>query len=316
VESLAARVDPMPPDFASLLPPDLRRRAHARLAERIDPARVRHKPLSLLRQEARRALDQFLDAECVISNRAERDRLAEDLLAEAAGCGPLEELFRDEAVREILALAPAQVICRRNDAWLPTSARFRDAEQYLAVLSRFAETGEPCVPGSAPAGGFDVRLGNGFHLMAILPPAVMGQAPLALFVRGAAARPSAGSVIISAPQAAPSGVVPVPSGVVPAPSGHRSGARPGLPAAPPRATTDSDTLPVIDPAARLRQRLTERIITKFAAAGMYDLNQIPLPELRKIVLAHVQEFCHVERLGYDAARQEMIALEILAGMNR
>jgi hypothetical protein len=305
VELLPARVDPMPPAFASPLSPELRRKAHARLAERIDPARVRHKPLSLLRQEARRVLEQFLDAECLIPGRAERDRLTEDLLAEAVGCGPLEELFRDEAVREILILTPTQVICRRNDDWLPTSVRFRDAEQYRAVLTRYAEIGESCVPGSSATGGFDVRLGNGFHVLAIVPPSVMEQTPLALFVRGAAARPSSGSVIISAPQAAPSGVMPVPSG-----------RRSGIHTAPPRETTDSDTLPVIDPAARLRQRLTERIIRKFAAAGVYDLNQIPLPELRKIVLAQVQEFCHAERLGHDNARQEMLALEILAGMTR
>jgi hypothetical protein len=305
VESLAARVDPMPPSPTPSIPPELRRKAHARLAERIDPARVRHKPLSLLRQEARRFLEQFLDTECLIPSRAERDRLTEDLLAEATGCGPLEELFRDEAVREILILTPTQVICRRNDDWLPTSVRFRDAEQYRAVLTRYAEIGELCVPGSSATGGFDVRLGNGFHVLAIVPPTVMEQMPLALFVRGAATRPSSGSVVVSAP-----------SGVVPVSSGHRSGTRSGLHAAPPRETTDSDTLPVIDPAARLRQRLTERIIMKFAAAGMYDLNQIPLPELRKIVLAQVQEFCHAERLGHDHARQEMLALEILAGMNR
>jgi hypothetical protein len=71
-----------------------------------------------------------------------------------------------------------------------------------------------------------------------------------------------------------------------------------------------------DPLARVRQRVTERIITKLAAAGMYDLNLIPLPELRRIVLAHVAEVCQVDRVAADDTVQERLTLEILSGMNR
>lgn len=55
---------------------------------------------------------------------------------------------------------------------------------------------------------------------------------------------------------------------------------------------------------------------KFAAAGVYDINQFPIAELRKIVHANVVEFCTAERLGFDDKFHERLALEILAGMNR
>src|SRR5579883_2883836 len=74
---------------------DLRKRAHARLAERVDIGRSRHKPVSLLRQEARRVLDLFLDIEVPGWPKPDRDRFVEEVIGEVLGLGPLDELFRD-----------------------------------------------------------------------------------------------------------------------------------------------------------------------------------------------------------------------------
>jgi hypothetical protein len=41
-----------------------------------------------------------------------------------------------------------------------------------------------------------------------------------------------------------------------------------------------------------------------------------MPELRRIVLAYVEEVCEAERLWSDAAFRDRLALEILAGMKR
>src|SRR5436305_14027766 len=79
-------------------PADVRRRAHARLAEKIDPVRCRHKPLSILRAEARRIVETLLDSDAPSLSGAERERLIEDVLAESIGLGPLEELFRADRV--------------------------------------------------------------------------------------------------------------------------------------------------------------------------------------------------------------------------
>ena len=84
---------------------DLRRRLHGRIAERIDPVRNRYKPLSLLRREATRVIEQYFDTECPLLTRSERDGLITEIIAGAPGVGPLEELFRDPAVCEILILS-------------------------------------------------------------------------------------------------------------------------------------------------------------------------------------------------------------------
>ncbi len=298
-----ARVPPPAGRPVTASPADLRRKAHARLAPLADPARSRHKPLSLLRMEARRLLEQFFDAEAAALTRAERDKLADELLTEEPGLGPLEELFRDAGVREVMLLGPGQVIVRKADGWTPTSVRFRDAEQLRQVLARHAEVGEPVAAGAPAAGGFDVWLGNGFRAVGVTPPEVLGAPPVVVFVRGERPAPAP-----SQPPAAPAAASQPAAN--PRPSDHGTG--------PARAPSGRLAPPADrpDPYAGVRQQVTRRIITGFATAGVHDLSRIPPVELRKIVLAYVEEYCEVERLWSDEAFRDQLALEILAGMNR
>jgi hypothetical protein len=322
-----------PPPAGGKPPADLRRKAHARLAEKIDPARTRHKPLSLVRADARRLADQFLDAEAPALTRPERDRLAEDVLAALPGAGPLEELFRDEAVAEVLVLAPAQVIAYKAGAWVPTSARYRDADQVRAVLQRYAELGEPLQPAAPAAGAVDVRLPTGFRVIGVVPPEVMGVPPVLHLTRGPAVAAAA-----AVPPPGRSGVTPVSavqrSGVIartarPGPVGESSAGGSGIvsvaavlpPAAGGSMSSTSGRLPPpksgpLDPFAKLKQRMTEKIIMRLASAGVYDLNQVPLPELRKFVTLAVAEHCQQEKMDPDPDFQQRLGLEILAGMNR
>src|SRR5581483_9481478 len=203
-----ARVPPPAGRPVTASPADLRRKAHARLAPLADPARSRHKPLSLLRMEARRLLEQFFDAEAAALTRAERDKLADELLSEERGLGAREELFRDAGVREVMLRGPGQVIVRKADGWTPTSVRFRDAEQLRQVLARHAEVGEPVAAGAPAAGGFDVWLGNGFRAVGVTPPEVLGAPPVVVFVRGerpapAPSQPPAAPAAASQPAANP-----------------------------------------------------------------------------------------------------------------
>ena len=98
--------------FGAVSPVEMLRRAQARLAERFDPSRTRHKPLSILRQEGRRLLDQYFESEWNALPKPERDRLVEEILSEAPGFSPLEELFRDESTQEIMVIAATQVIAK------------------------------------------------------------------------------------------------------------------------------------------------------------------------------------------------------------
>lgn len=308
-------LNPTPTTFGDCTRPalglaDFRRRAHARLTEKIDPVRSRHKPLSILRTEAKRAVEAVLNAESPTLSGEQRERLTEDVLAEAVGVGPLEELFRDDTVQEVMVVSPHRVLARRFGRWVPTTARFRDADQLRAVLARFGATGE-LLAGPEPHGGLDVRIANGFRVLAVVPPEIVDVSPTAVFVRGPAPGtpdfiPSASSGRVAAP-AARSGPVGR-SSVVRTPP-----ARATLPEPAPAVEIAP---PAVNPFTETRQRITSRIATAMATAGVYDLNRIALPDLRRIVLAHVIEFCEAEKMTFDDSGKERLALEILAGMNR
>ena len=363
---------PMPPTGAAryTAPVDLPRKAQIRLTERIDLIRNKHKPLSILRAEAKRVLDQFLDQEGTAASlsRSDRDRIVEDLIASSTGFGPLEEVFRDEATKEILILNSSQVIGRRNDNWSPTSARFRDDDQVRVVLQNWANLGESYVPGPQAVGGYDLRLPNGFRVLAVLPPIVMTMVPQVLLIRGAP--PVTAAVVASAGIGMGGSAVAGMSGIYRPPGMSGISATPaprqGIPAATSTAGQGADkpesgvitlgapqtrgngpnssvgsfsaashsstslagslssaslagsmsSTSMTDPSVRIRQKVTQRIITKLAAAGVYDLNVIPQPELHRVILSQVMEYCIQEKLNGDDAMYNRLTLEILAGMNR
>lgn len=313
-------------------PDELRRRCLARLAERFEPARLRHKPLSLVRADARRQVDQWFETEAFTVPASERARLAEDIVACLPGVGPLEELFRDEAITEILVLGPALVVAHKGSGWLPASAHYRDAGQVRAVAARYAETGVPLQPTSQATGVADVRLPTGFRVVAVLPPEGLDVCPTMHFTRGpaiaAATVPTHGSDVVATPgprsdfRPTGSGVIHRTARPLPhlAPAGEVSLAASTPPtaggsmgSASGRHSTASGTS---DPFARLKQRMTENIIGRLASAGVYDLNIVPLPELRKFITLAVGEFCIQESITTDPDFEQRLGLEILAGMNR
>jgi hypothetical protein len=308
--------------FGAISPVEMLRRAHTRLAERFDPSRTRHKPLSILRQEGRRLLDQYFDSEWNTLPKPEREKLIEEILSEAPGFGPLEELFRDDSTKEIMVIAATQVIAKKGEGWLPTSVRFRDSGQLRSYLARLSETVESRAAAPAAGGGFDVKLANGFRVLAILPPEILDQSPLVLFVRGEPLPLLAGASSVTmaklhrdmpsgvTPPPAPRPMTPNPSGSVPAP----------IPPLPPRfgpvAMPPAQPTLVLDPNGRFRQRVTERIISKCAAAGVYDLSAIPSAELQRVIHAHVLESSMLDKFPLDDSAKERMVLEILAKMNR
>lgn len=316
-----SRLLPRPMKSPAVVREDLRKRATTRLAERIDLAKSRFKPLSLLRQDARRVIDQLLDQDAPTMGREDRDKFVDEILAQSQGFGPLEELFRDESVTEFMTMAFNQVISRKTDSWLPTSVQFRDAELYRQILIGFADH-DPLRTSAMPS-GYDATLPNGFRVVGILPPAILEQPPLAVFTRGnvptvvaktasgTIAMPNAKSGTISAPS---SGSFPAPPPVQQSTSGSinfNATTRPGS-----GGSSSSLSARMPDPFERLKQRVIERLVTRLAAAGVNDLSQLPKQDLQKVIGMYVQEFSSIENLNLDDSIQGRLTLEILTAMNR
>ncbi|WP_025995515.1 CpaF family protein [Pseudomonas viridiflava] len=101
-------------------------------------------------------------------SRYEMERLAEELVDELTGFGPLEVLLRDDSITEILVNGPSKVFVERDGVLHHTDLRFIDShhvervmQRILAPLGRRLDESSPMV---------DARLPDGSRVNAIIPP--------------------------------------------------------------------------------------------------------------------------------------------------
>ncbi|PHN55256.1 ATPase [Pseudomonas sp. ICMP 8385] len=101
-------------------------------------------------------------------SRYEMERLAEEIVDELTGFGPLEVLLRDPSVTEILVNGPHRVFVERDGLLHQSDLRFIDAhhvervmQRILAPLGRRLDESSPMV---------DARLPDGSRVNAIIPP--------------------------------------------------------------------------------------------------------------------------------------------------
>ncbi len=104
-------------------------------------------------------------------SRYEMERLAEELVDELTGFGPLEVLLRDTSVTEILVNGPYRVFVERAGVLHQTDLRFIDAhhvervmQRILAPLGRRLDESSPMV---------DARMPDGSRVNAIIPPVAL-----------------------------------------------------------------------------------------------------------------------------------------------
>jgi hypothetical protein len=273
-------------------------RLFIRLQERLEALKARRMPASLLAEAARQQAEQLIETEASRLPPDLRARLAREVLEDAFGFGPLEELFADPAVTEVLVLGTQAVLAKRGQGWLPTNVRFRDRDHVEEVLGKVRAHGEAVAAG-LPEVVLDVRAGNGFRAVAVIPPEATGAAPLAAFVRSVAPAEAHPGFATPAPAASASATQ-----LIEASAGGGTAPRPA--AKPPGES-------LID---RHRQRITQRFIAKLAALGVFDLSGIETGELRKVIAAYVDEYCQAERLYLADPDRARVTLEILAGMGR
>ncbi len=317
----------------------------AKLEDRMDPSTSKRMPVSLLRQSLRTYAEQIAEQEGRGLPKPDRERLVDEVLAELLGYGPLEELFNEPAVREVMVCGPHAVIVRRDQGgWIPCHVRFRDDDHLNAALDRLATHADPVGGITTSVNTFDLKLPNGFRVVAVLPPPALGVAAVVAFIRVEAAAATAAPTTASTsstnlprtaasasssgsstnlPRTAPASVTTTPG---PVGSGSTSsGVRPpsDSPAAPPpRRGSDIIANPQprpVDSADSLtkhRNRIIERLISKLASLGVYDLHRVEIAEMRKVVAAYVSEYVVAEKIFLSDTDQSRLILEILTAMQR
>lgn len=148
---------------------------HRRLVEEID---LRKQDLAYLRdpvklQEVRvRAESKIItlvEEECAhIESRAVRRGLVKDVLDEALGLGPLEDLLADETVTEIMVNRHDQIYVERKGKLERSTAEFLSTQQLRGVIERIVAPLGRRVDEKVPM--VDARLQDGSRVNAIIPP--------------------------------------------------------------------------------------------------------------------------------------------------
>jgi pilus assembly protein CpaF len=166
-------------DHAEALAGELRRRLVAR--RRADAAAGR--PADAPLEDAVRDL---VDTDAAVLSAARREQVAELILRDTVGLGPLEELLADPAVEEVMVNGTDDVYVERAGRIERTSIRFdsdgalRDAiERILAPVGRRIDELSPMA---------DARLADGSRVNVVIPPLAV-DGPAIAIRRFAAERP-------------------------------------------------------------------------------------------------------------------------------
>ncbi len=144
---------------------------HERLIDELNNAGMLIRPDEELKQYVEEFVAGVLETEDIPLNQAERIRLAEDLLEESLGSGPLAPLMGDPAISDILVNRYDAVYVERFGVLEPTDVRFRDEEHLVRIITRIAARVGRRIDTSSPM--VDARLPDGSRVNATLPPVTL-----------------------------------------------------------------------------------------------------------------------------------------------
>lgn len=147
---------------------EMKANIHRRLIEEIDLNQLTEKNGPGLRDQIRDAIAHLVTQESTLLTSSERDRLVEDILNEAMGLGPLEQLLRDPSVTEIMILGPQLVYVERGGKLTESRVRFKDDAHLLQIVDRIVSAVGRRVDETQPL--CDARLKDGSRFNCVIPP--------------------------------------------------------------------------------------------------------------------------------------------------
>ncbi len=146
----------------------LKKEIHRQLIASMDRASIETLSDAELRAELRAGIEQLCFYRNELLTHAERDRLIDDVLNEALGLGPIEPLFRDPTVSDILINGPRAVFVERHGRLEDTDIVFNDEQHLLEIARRIAARVGRRLDESCPM--VDARMEDGSRVNAVIRP--------------------------------------------------------------------------------------------------------------------------------------------------
>src|ERR1700721_1641697 len=148
---------------------EIKSAVHQGLIKRLDLekiAQMHENPAS--QQQITTVIHQLIQEQNIPLSGAERDRLAQEVLDEVFGLGPLEPLLQDPTVNDILVNTFNAVYVERRGVLEKTTVTFKDDRHLMHVIDKIVSAVGRRVDESSPM--VDARLKDGSRVNAIIPP--------------------------------------------------------------------------------------------------------------------------------------------------
>src|ERR1019366_8007082 len=113
-------------------------------------------------------IQQIIGEQGVPLSAPERDRLAQEVLDEVFGLGPLEPLLKDDTISDILVNTYNSIYVERRGLLEKTTLTFQDNKHLLHIIDKIVSGVGRRIDESSPM--VDARLKDGSRVNAIIPP--------------------------------------------------------------------------------------------------------------------------------------------------
>jgi len=146
----------------------IRRELHERLLATLDFAAASVMKREQLVAQCDARVRELIDQSGKTVPTEMRAQLVRGVLDDVFGLGPLEPLFADGEITDILVVSPDRVFVERRGQLRQSDARFRDNAHLLHIIHRIVRNAGRRIDERSPM--VDARLADGSRVNAIIPP--------------------------------------------------------------------------------------------------------------------------------------------------
>ena len=156
---------------------DLKSRIHKSLVEEMDMKKQDDndpKAQIILREKTKKLVVELLgkeDTKGVLNTREDMNQIVKEILDEALGLGPLEDMLSDKSISEIMVVGPEKIFFEQGGKVKMSDVVFTNNRQVLNVIERIVAPIGRRIDEKTPY--VDARLTDGSRVHAIIPPCAL-----------------------------------------------------------------------------------------------------------------------------------------------
>ena len=153
---------------------ELKSRIHKSLVEEMDLKKQDDndpKAKIILREQTKKMVVELLgkeDTKGVLPTRDDMNRIVKEILDEALGLGPLEDMLADKSISEIMVVGPKKIYYEQQGKVKKSEITFTNDRQVMNVIERIVAPIGRRIDEKTPY--VDARLADGSRVHAIIPP--------------------------------------------------------------------------------------------------------------------------------------------------